>query len=100
MPEPGLSLPPRDHQAGLIPFQPIHTVDAIAGGEELDYNYLIRRYGLIAALLTIVGGMAGFLSIGFMPSRYKAKVLLEIREQSDLPKTILENFDLGVGDLA
>ncbi|HLK50440.1 MAG TPA: polysaccharide biosynthesis tyrosine autokinase [Bryobacteraceae bacterium] len=100
MQKPEPQFPPDDRPlTAITPFPPIHPFDASDGGIELDYGRLLRRYGLMALLLVILGGIGGFLSIAVMTPKYEAKALLEVRQQNVLPKTVQEAWAGELEDL-
>jgi succinoglycan biosynthesis transport protein ExoP len=71
------SIPPPAHLP-VRPAQPI-TEAAIGGGVMLDIPRLLRKYALLAVLLTVIGAALGFLAAAYLPPIYKARARLEVK---------------------
>ena len=65
------------------PFLPLPsnqpTLDTTAGDPHLDIPTLVRKYMLLALMLTILGASAGFVAVAFFPPTYKSRVVLEVQ---------------------
>lgn len=48
-------------------------------GLQIDYVSLVRRYGLVAVLLILLGTAAGVLAVAVIPPKYTARTLLEVQ---------------------
>jgi polysaccharide biosynthesis transport protein len=72
------------------------VVDLTAGTPPLDIPGLLRKYSLLALLLTLVGSVAGFFSLVITPPEYEAKAFLEIQPyNSTMLRTLAIDNDAG-----
>lgn len=58
------------------------VVDGRIEGLQVDFEKLLRKYFLLAALLMMVGGTAGFFSVVVTAPAYQSKALVEVQPMS------------------
>jgi polysaccharide biosynthesis transport protein len=87
------------------PFQPFLPasgsdafIEATPGGRPLDVPKLLRRYLLLAIVLTIIGAGCGFVAVAFFPPRFKARATLEVQPMNTSVLKI-QGFENGGGEV-
>src|ERR1700757_365974 len=69
------------------PYLPVPASEIVLDGAppapRRDYAQLIRKYIMLAIVLVVLGGMAGFVSVAFFAPMYKARAVIEVQSGSE-----------------